>query len=97
MKILNELKQAAARKLPDKLKVTGNIVWITDSDYLCLLRETEWLHIAHLLEGMMSKNQWDNYEQNLYEVIICDNQFSNKHVNSTYQQRLTAMREIGFI
>lgn len=114
-KTINELKLAAAKKLPELLNEfetltdtgIGNgiyieITWISKDD-TCGRRviETEWRYIAELLEDMMSGSESIAYVLNLIpEADRHDSEFLTSEFNAihaTYQQRLTAMSEIGFI
>ncbi len=54
--------------------------------------ETEWLSIAHEVEGKMSWGQWYNYLDAL--INLCPSG-QRAVVSATYTQRATAMKESG--
>lgn len=99
MKTLDELKLAAAMKLPDKLTIhnSDEILWIAATiNYP--VKETEWLYIVHLLEGMMSDRYKTLYAFTLTSEMTRPDLISEFNaIHATYQKRLTAMNEIGFI
>ncbi len=58
--------------------------------------ETEWLHIAHEIEGKMTAKQYDAFVRELQIVLAASNEnWMRLCISATYTQRAQAMKESG--
>ena len=98
-----EAQAYLAEQLPDKLfKGDDNYVyWTMPSGYpkQCHpIIETEWLQIAHEVEGKMTDEQWDLFENCMFRVyapLASTISWRRFMSNATYTQRAIAMKESG--
>lgn len=71
-----ENKLFIAKMLPEKIEVfdheRGQFRWINKTDTcFCLVVETEWLHIMHLAEEKLEKENGFKSVKNLWRDYIC--------------------------
>lgn len=108
---LDELKLMAAKKLPNIISPYRNpstgittIFWYhIDPRFVEAIKETEWLHICHLLEANMNEFDKVIYANKILIIVAKYLKASIKEVtrfeaiNATFEQKLQAMFDCGFL
>jgi hypothetical protein len=92
-----ELRLALAKMLPEKIRVAESFFWIDGVLDNWTVRDTEWLHVCHLIEKSMGPTTRNEFSHELECVMDSqprdykDMPWRAHLVSTTWQQRAEAL------